>query len=179
MFALLVQRCTELLRETPAGTHTVTSTVAPKHHLIFHILGFSVLFVSLCVPSSLWKPVPMEDVEEDCKGEESEGMVRVSAFPLDLRELLPGIKVWSDWMLGHPDQWNPPPCCIEWVFKTASISEDTVLVKTICEILSTFTCHHCSFHIWNLLANSKSNIYSLISPILVSVPPHDGSTLDI
>lgn len=26
MFALLVQRCTELLRETPAGTHTVTST---------------------------------------------------------------------------------------------------------------------------------------------------------
>lgn len=28
MFALLVQRCTELLRETPAGTHTVTSTVA-------------------------------------------------------------------------------------------------------------------------------------------------------
>lgn len=26
MFALLVQRCTELLRDTPAGTHTVTST---------------------------------------------------------------------------------------------------------------------------------------------------------
>lgn len=27
MFALLVQRCTDLLRETPAGTHTVASTV--------------------------------------------------------------------------------------------------------------------------------------------------------
>lgn len=26
MFALLVQRCTELLRDTPAGTHTVIST---------------------------------------------------------------------------------------------------------------------------------------------------------
>ncbi|XP_078121480.1 telomerase-binding protein EST1A [Sander vitreus] len=72
MFALLVQRCTELLRDTPA------------------------------------EPVPMADGEE-----ELEGMVRVSAFPLDLRELLPTIKVWSDWMLGQPDQWNPPPCSID------------------------------------------------------------------
>ncbi|XP_070838890.1 telomerase-binding protein EST1A [Chaetodon trifascialis] len=77
MFALLVQRCTELLRDTPA------------------------------------EPVPMADGEEEGKGEELEGMVRVSAFPLDLRELLPSIKVWSDWMLGHPDQWNPPPCSID------------------------------------------------------------------
>ncbi|XP_029557708.1 telomerase-binding protein EST1A [Salmo trutta] len=72
MFSLLVQRCTELLRDTPA------------------------------------EPIPEEEREE---GEE--GMVRVSAFPLDLRELLPSVKVWSDWMLGHPDQWNPPPCSID------------------------------------------------------------------
>uniref|UniRef100_A0A8C7JV16 Telomerase-binding protein EST1A n=1 Tax=Oncorhynchus kisutch TaxID=8019 RepID=A0A8C7JV16_ONCKI len=65
MFSLLVQRCTELLRDTPAGE------------------------------------------------EGQEGMVRVSAFPLDLRELLPSVKVWSDWMLGHPNQWNPPPCRID------------------------------------------------------------------
>ncbi|KAM3869253.1 telomerase-binding protein EST1A [Diretmus argenteus] len=77
MFALLVQRCTELLRETPA------------------------------------EPIPIEDGEEGGKGKELEGMVRVSAFPLDLRELLPSIKVWSDWMLGQPDQWNPPPCSID------------------------------------------------------------------
>ncbi|XP_070773681.1 telomerase-binding protein EST1A [Enoplosus armatus] len=77
MFALLVQRCTELLRDTPA------------------------------------EPVPMADGEEEGKGEELEGMVRVSTFPLDLRELLPSIKVWSDWMLGHPDLWNPPPCTID------------------------------------------------------------------
>ncbi|XP_059207493.1 telomerase-binding protein EST1A [Centropristis striata] len=78
MFALLVQRCTELLRDTPA------------------------------------EPVPMADGEEEGKGEELEGMVRVSAFPLDLRELLPSIKVWSDWMLGQPDHWNPPPCSIDY-----------------------------------------------------------------
>ncbi|XP_008292448.1 telomerase-binding protein EST1A isoform X2 [Stegastes partitus] len=75
MFALLVQRCTELLKETPA------------------------------------EPVSMADGEEEGKVE-LEGMVRVSAFPLELRELLPSIKVWSDWMLGQPDQWNPPPCSI-------------------------------------------------------------------
>ncbi|XP_034539074.1 telomerase-binding protein EST1A [Notolabrus celidotus] len=73
MFALLVQRCTELLRDTPA------------------------------------EPATPADGEEEGKGEEMEGMVRVSAFPLDLRELLPSIKVWSDWMLLHPELWNPPP----------------------------------------------------------------------
>uniref|UniRef100_A0A8K9VCH4 Telomerase-binding protein EST1A n=3 Tax=Oncorhynchus mykiss TaxID=8022 RepID=A0A8K9VCH4_ONCMY len=72
MFSLLVQRCTELLRDTPA------------------------------------EPIPAEEREEG-----QEGMVRVSAFPLDLRELLPSVKVWSDWMLGHPNQWNPPPCRID------------------------------------------------------------------
>ncbi|XP_029956626.1 telomerase-binding protein EST1A isoform X2 [Salarias fasciatus] len=77
MFALLVQRCTELLKETPT------------------------------------EQVPVGDGEEEGKVEELEGIVRVSAFPLDLKELLPSIKVWSDWMLGHPDQWNPPPCSIE------------------------------------------------------------------
>ncbi|XP_064880059.1 telomerase-binding protein EST1A-like [Oncorhynchus nerka] len=72
MFSLLVHRCTELLRDTPA------------------------------------EPIPAEEREEG-----QEGMVRVSAFPLDLRELLPSVKVWSDWMLGHPNQWNPPPCRID------------------------------------------------------------------
>ncbi|XP_017292781.1 telomerase-binding protein EST1A [Kryptolebias marmoratus] len=77
MFALLVQHCTELLKDTPAGQ------------------------------------VPMADGDEEGKTEELEGMVRVSAFPLNLKEMLPSIKVWSDWMLGHPDEWNPPPCSLE------------------------------------------------------------------
>ncbi|CAL9685259.1 unnamed protein product [Knipowitschia caucasica] len=64
MFALLVQRCTDILR----GMQT---------------------------------------------GDKEEPMVRVSAFPQDLRELLPSIKVWSDWMLGQPTQWNPPPCGLQ------------------------------------------------------------------
>uniref|UniRef100_A0A8C7WJQ4 Telomerase-binding protein EST1A n=1 Tax=Oncorhynchus mykiss TaxID=8022 RepID=A0A8C7WJQ4_ONCMY len=71
MFSLLVQRCTELLRDTPAGIQLTS------HVLFLHDQNI------------------------------------VSAFPLDLRELLPSVKVWSDWMLGHPDQWNPPPCSID------------------------------------------------------------------
>ncbi|XP_058267513.1 telomerase-binding protein EST1A isoform X2 [Hemibagrus wyckioides] len=69
MFGLLVQRCTELLKETPA------------------------------------EPVPLGEEEDELVP-----MVRVSTFPTDLHELLPSVKVWSDWMLGHPEQWNPPPC---------------------------------------------------------------------
>ncbi|XP_030648686.1 telomerase-binding protein EST1A [Chanos chanos] len=76
MFGLLVQRCTELLKETPA------------------------------------EPIPVEEVEDGEEVEE-ERMIRVSAFPSELRELLPSVKVWSDWMLGHPDEWNPPPSSIE------------------------------------------------------------------
>ncbi|XP_061595747.1 telomerase-binding protein EST1A [Cololabis saira] len=77
MFALLVRRCTELLKQTPA------------------------------------EPVTMADGEEEGEREELKGIFKVSAFPSDLRELLPSVKVWSDWMLGHPDHWNPPPCSLE------------------------------------------------------------------
>ncbi|KTG43957.1 hypothetical protein cypCar_00009545 [Cyprinus carpio] len=77
MFGLLVQRCTELLQETPA------------------------------------EPIPAEELGEFDEMDEEEGMVRVSVFPPDLRELLPSMKVWSDWMLGHPEKWNPPPCSIQ------------------------------------------------------------------
>ncbi|XP_066507720.1 telomerase-binding protein EST1A isoform X2 [Hoplias malabaricus] len=75
MFGLLVQRCSEILKETPA------------------------------------EPIPLEEFDE-CDVEE-ERMVRVSSFPSDLRELVPSVKVWSDWMLGYPEQWNPPPCNID------------------------------------------------------------------
>uniref|UniRef100_UPI00358FF2C1 telomerase-binding protein EST1A-like isoform X2 n=1 Tax=Myxine glutinosa TaxID=7769 RepID=UPI00358FF2C1 len=31
----------------------------------------------------------------------------------DLRNLLPAVKVWADWMLGHHDDWNPTPCPLD------------------------------------------------------------------
>ncbi|XP_057676264.1 telomerase-binding protein EST1A isoform X1 [Corythoichthys intestinalis] len=66
VFALLVQRCTEMLADATA------------------------------------------DAERE-DGKEPAAPLKVSAFPADLRELLPAVKAWSDWMLGHPEQWNPPP----------------------------------------------------------------------
>ncbi|KAM4046801.1 telomerase-binding protein EST1A [Anomaloglossus baeobatrachus] len=64
------------------------------------------LLVNRCI--QLLKILQTKQCSDEEKAED-EMEVKVSSFPSDLKELLPSVKVWSDWMLGHPETWNPPP----------------------------------------------------------------------
>ncbi|XP_029466933.1 telomerase-binding protein EST1A isoform X2 [Rhinatrema bivittatum] len=77
----------------------------------------------------------LEKAHREVGGEQEEAYVKVSSFLLDLKEFLPSVKVWSDWMLGYPDTWNPPPTSVL-LPKEASVDVWVTLAE-FCNVLTT------------------------------------------
>ncbi|CAH2219962.1 telomerase-binding EST1A isoform X1 [Pelobates cultripes] len=104
MFAVSHSRCKDRQSE---GSRSTTQDQATS-------LGLSMfsLLVARCI--QLLKTQSKEQTCLGVKGStiEDEEDLKVSMFSPDLKELLPSVKAWSDWMLGHPDTWNPPPSAL-------------------------------------------------------------------
>ncbi|KAM8976872.1 telomerase-binding protein EST1A isoform 2-T2 [Pelodytes ibericus] len=104
MFAVSHSQCKD--RQSEGSRSTIQDQAT--------FLGLSMfsLLVTRCI--QLLKIQRKEQSSHGEKGSatEDEEDLKVSLFSTDLKELLPSVKVWSDWMLGHPETWNPPPSVV-------------------------------------------------------------------
>uniref|UniRef100_A0A8C5MQG1 Telomerase-binding protein EST1A n=1 Tax=Leptobrachium leishanense TaxID=445787 RepID=A0A8C5MQG1_9ANUR len=107
MFAVSHSRCKVSTDGQSEGSRSIIQDQATS-------LGLSMfsLLVARCI-----QLLKSQIKEPNCLGgkgtvTDDEEELKVSMFLSDLKELLPSVKVWSDWMLGHPDTWNPPPSAL-------------------------------------------------------------------
>ncbi|XP_063812198.1 telomerase-binding protein EST1A isoform X2 [Pseudophryne corroboree] len=117
--------------------HSEGSRSAVQDQATFLGLSMFSILVTRCIQllNTLKSELGSSRGRADLADDDEDVEVKASIFPVDLKELLPSVKVWSDWMLGHPETWNPPPSTL------LTCKESTLDVWVVlAEFCNTLTC---------------------------------------